>query len=204
MTTGQLDEVKAQIEALFPHALAVLVDELNQQYNDGVAELDREAAALTVEYAGITTEAERAAALLPSHERVAQLEYDQLVLAGDSNAAGVKLAEVREARAIPLAMAQRMKEISDLYDAIPAKKAAIASKVYEQMYPEMQAVVRLCETGFFVTLLNGLSAAAEDFQRRTGTAQNPILLANRMSALTADEKSPEWQSAQRWYWPRIK
>jgi len=192
-------EVKAEIERIFPRALAVLEDTLNQQYNDAVAELDREAAALAVEYAGIAEEAEKLATVLPSLGREAQREADRLVLAGDHSAAEVKLAEVREAEKMPLAMEQRQKEISDLYDAIPSRKAAIAQKVFERMYPKMQNIVRASETGF-VCLLDGLARTAEDFQRRTGTAQNPILLANRLRELTADGKSPEWQSlSQRWY-----
>ena len=126
------------------------------------------------------------------------------MLAGDHSAAGVKLAEVREAEKLPVAMEKRQKEISDRYDRIPAEKVAIADKIYEQMYPEMQAVVRTAETGFFVRLLDGLARAAEDFQQKTGSAQNEILRLNRMSALTADEKSPEWASAMRWYRRRIK
>ena len=125
-------------------------------------------------------------------------------MAGDHSAAGVKLAEVREAEKLPLAMEQRQREISDRFDCIPGEKVAIAQKVYEQMYPEMQAVVRTAETGYFVRLLDGLARAAEDFQQRTGCAQNPILQFNRMSGLTADEKSPVWGAAMRWYWPRIK
>ena len=121
------------------------------------------------------------------------------MLAGDHGAAGVKLAEVREAEKIPFAMEQRQKEISDRYDAIPGEKVAFALQVYERLYHEMQAVVRAAETGFFVHLLDGLASAADDFQQRTGTAQNPVLQHNRMSALTADGRSPEWQSAQRWY-----
>jgi hypothetical protein len=64
-----LDEVKAEIERIFPHALAVLMDQLNQQYNDGVAALDKEAAALAAEYAGIAQEARKLAAVLPSTGR---------------------------------------------------------------------------------------------------------------------------------------
>jgi hypothetical protein len=197
--TGQFDEVKAEFERIFPRALAVLRDELNQRYSDRVAALDKEAAALAVEYAGIVEEAQKLATVLPSLGREAQREADRLVLAGDHGAAGVKLAELREAEKMPLAMEQRQKEISDRYDRIPAEKIAIAQKVYEQMYPEMQAVVRPAEKGFFVCLLDGLARVAEDFQQMTGSAQNPILQFNRLSALTADERSPEWQSAQRWY-----
>jgi hypothetical protein len=111
----------------------------------------------------------------------------------------VKIAEVKEARAIPVAMEQKKKAISDRYDRIPEEKVAIARKIYEAMYPEMQNIVRAAETGF-VCLLDGLARSAEDFQRRTGTAQNELLRLNRMSQLTGDEKSPEWESlSRRWY-----
>jgi hypothetical protein len=199
MTTELLEEVEAEISRIFPRALVALVDELDRRYNDGVAPLDREADGLVVEYAAITAEAEKLSAVLPALGREAQREADRLVLAGDQSAAGVKLAEMQEAEKLPIEMQKRQREISDRYDLIPGEKVAVAQNVYEQMYPEMQALVRTAETAFFVRLLDGLARAAEDFQQKTGSAQNPILQLNRMSALTADAKSPEWQSAQRWY-----
>ena len=192
----------AEIERIFRDTLAVLMDELNRRYAAAVAPLDSEAAALTQEYAGIAEEAQKLATVLPALTREAQRQADALTIAGDHSAAQVKLAEVREAEKLPLAMEQRQKEISDRYDRIPAEKVAIAQKVYEQMYPEMQAVVRLAETGFFIDLLDGLTSAAEAFQRKTGSAQNEILRLNRMSALTADGRSKEWASGTRRYGSR--
>ena len=65
MITESLNEVKSQIDRIFPHALDVLVGELDQQYAAAIAPLDSEAAALAAEYAGIAEEAQKLATVLP-------------------------------------------------------------------------------------------------------------------------------------------
>jgi hypothetical protein len=199
MIDESLDEVKAEIALILERALAVLVDSLNRQYDDEVAELDKESAGLAVEYAGINEEQEKLGAVLPSLHREAERQADALTIAGDHSAAEAKLAEAREVEKIPLSMEQKKKVISDRFDRIPGEKVAIAQRVFERLFPQMQSISRAAEAGF-CALLDGVVRLSEAYQRRTGTMQNELQRFNRLSRLTNDEKSAEWQSlSQHWY-----
>lgn len=142
-----------RIKSAFDDALATLIAKRDQQYADGIKPLDAEQAALVEEHASIGEAAENLRELLPAREREAQREADGLIVSGQLQEAKAKITEMEQARHAPVAMNERQREISARIHEIDAEKKAIAKRVFEEWYGQLQPVVRAAEHGLFITAL---------------------------------------------------
>ena len=190
--TGIAEEIGGIMEAAFD----VLIQRRDRQFAAAVEPLDAEEESLRDESASIQEARTNLEKLLPAKAREAQRAADALLLAGKREASEAKLAEAAEAANAPEAMKERQREISARCEAIEQEKKAIARRIFESWYPDAQRVIRAAEHGLLVILLDGVEDSMNDYQARTG--ETLIKLAHRTN-LTADERSPEWQAANRWY-----
>jgi hypothetical protein len=205
----EIQDTAAEINVILQTAFDLLIQRRDRQYEDAIGPMDAEAEALRQEHVDIGDARVSLEQLLPAKSRVAQQQADVLLLAGKGEESKAKLAEAEEAAAAPAAMIDRQREISARIEAIEDEKKTIARSVFDPWYADAQKVIRAAETGLFVTLLDGIEDSMSDFQTRTGTT-SPTGLAGglfhsgHVVGLTADERSPEWQAASRWYGGRGK
>lgn len=196
-------EMAEYIGQAIDETFAALIERRDSQYAAAIAPLDAERESLSQEHAAIGEAAQNLAELLPARARVAQAEHDRLLLAGDREGAAVKLAEQKKAEDAPEAMRARQREISNRIEAITEEKKEQARRIFADWYPDCQQVVRIIEHGLFVTVLDGLRKSFFDFQSLTDTGgdgvRNTLFHQDHIAALTAGERSPEWQTAVRWY-----
>ena len=203
MSNDHVQPLADRIKSAFDDALAALIARRDQQYADETRALDAEREALVKEHAAIGETAENLRELLPAKAREAQREADKLVLAGKREEARAKIAEMEQAEHAPVAMQEQQREISARIHEIDGEKEAVAKTVFAEGYGACQVVVRVGEKGLF-GLLDGLERSFYAYQDRTntGTSDNrtrPLVNPGTSSGLTADERSPEWASSQRWY-----
>jgi hypothetical protein len=189
----EIQDVCEEITGTLEAAFDLLIERKDAAYSAAVEPLDKEAEQLAQESAAISEDARNLEELLPAKVRVSQSEHDRLLLAGDREGAAAKLAEQQEAEAVPAAVSRRQREIDARVEAIESEKRAIKSRIFQTWYGEMQTVIRAVERGFFIVLLDGLSASLFEFEPHAATNVN--VLAN----LTAPERSEEWQAGIRWY-----
>jgi hypothetical protein len=200
----QVQQTIDRITSAFDDALAMLIARLNRQYGETTKALDAERATLVEEYACIEQASANLKAILPAKQRLLQHEADHLLVEGKSQEAQVKLAEMQKALDASNTMSQRQGQITHRIHEIDAEKKAIARTIFNESYGQCQHIVRGAEHGLFCVLLDGLQSAFFDYQQSTdtGTADNrqrPLIQQGHITGLTADERSIEWRSGQRWY-----
>ena len=193
-----------RIKSAFDDALAALIAQLYQQYEDEIAPLQTKQAGLEEEYASIEQAAHRLRVLLPAQQREAQREADRLMVSGQLQEAKAKIAEMEQAQHAPAAMHEQQREISARIHEIDAEKKAIAKRVFEEWYGQLQPVVRASEHGLLITLLGGLEESFYQFQASTGTGMSdnrhrPLLHQGHITGLTADGQSEEYAAGRHWY-----
>ena len=192
----EIQGMAVQIGGTLEAAFALLIERRDRQYAEAIEPLDAERETLEQESAAIRETRVNLERLLPAKAREAQRAADALLLAGKHKEAAAKLTEAEVAANAPAAMTDRQREISARCEAIEQEKKAIARRIFESWYPDAQRVIRAAEHGLLVILLDGVEDSMNDYQARTG--ETLIKLAHRTN-LTADERSPEWQAANRWY-----
>ena len=81
----------------------------------------------------------------------------------------------------------------------------IAKGIFEEWYGELQSLIRVVETALFISLLNAGRDEMYAFETRHelgASLDRPygsLVKDSHLTGLTADEKSPEWASGQKWY-----
>jgi len=199
MSPGEMAE---RITTVFNDTFSALIARREAALAAAIAPLDEETKSLRQEYAAIEETAHSLELLLPAKARVAQAEADKFTLAEKPAEAALKLEEMREAERAPEAMRSRQQELANRINTIEENKRDVAKRVFDTWYAECQSIVRSAERGLFIVLLDGLRDSFLDFESR---ACPPRDVANQMVRsfhivdLTADVKSPEWQSGQKWY-----
>jgi hypothetical protein len=194
-----------RITTLFADTLSSLLKRRDEQYRAAVEPLENEKEALLQESAAITEAVRTLADVLPAQGREVQRQADVLTLAGKHEEGQVKLAEIAEIEQVPVAMEQRSREIRERVETIDREKKAIAKRIFEQWYGEVQSVVQASERGFFLTLLDSLKNSFYEFQSSTGTeggsapSDRPLLRQYYFENLTSDVRSPEWLRGNFWY-----
>jgi hypothetical protein len=211
MSTEHVEHMASAITKASESALSQLVAARDSRYRNEIDPLEREADLLSREYDSMEEAIASIEAVLPSEERLTQHEADEILLSGrkdSKEAAAAKLAELEEFKRKPVAMAERQKEIVARLEAIGKEKRDIAKQVFEEWFAKVQPVVRAAEHGLFIVLLNGLEQSCYKYQERTDTGRSaygalpyvrPLLFPERLTSLTADERSEEWRSGVRWY-----
>jgi hypothetical protein len=200
------DEIRDTLKAAFD----VLIEQRDRAYANAIASVEGEAESLAQESACIEASAENLSELLPAMARTAQAEHDRLLLAGDREGAAAKLVEQKEAEAGPGRMRARQATIADRLKVIESEKKAVARRVFEAWYIELQHLIRPAESALFIELLDSGLDAMRAFQERhglTGTLDRPydfLVTDKRIEDLTADERSPEWISGNHWYGGRTR
>jgi DNA repair exonuclease SbcCD ATPase subunit len=203
-------EMATAITDVFSDTFTALIERRESQFTDAIAPLHEERESLTREYSAIGEAAQSLAEVLPARARQAQFEADRLMLEGKHEEARAKLAESEEARQAPKGMKQRQAEITARIEAIDGEKKAVARRVFEGWYAELQRVIRAAEHGLFIELLDKSRDEMDAYQRKRelfATLDHPHshFVQNRhINGLTADEKSAEWNSASRWYGGRTR
>jgi hypothetical protein len=200
----EISNIAEEITGNLQTSFDVLIRRRDQQYADAIAPLDAERDTLEQESAFIEVERVNLERLVPSLSRVAQSQADALLIAGKDEEAQAKFAEAEEAANAPAAMTERQREISARIEAIEREKKTIARRIFETWYADVQHIIRAAEHGLFVTLLNGIEDSMIDFQARTGTTSpngltGGLFHSGHVVGLTANDRSPEWQAASRWY-----
>lgn len=189
-----MSEVNEQVESI--ESITEIVDswirDLHEIYDAATCELDAERDALEEESQGLQAAADELKLLLPAKAREAAREADALTIAGDNEAAKVKLAEASEAANAPAAMSGRQQEISGRLSAIRGEKEAEARSVFEEWFPELREAL----VGEQRELCEALSSAWSGIQRfaiETGTQdlRRPLASGRIRSDLTARETGPE-------------
>ena len=203
-TTDATVTLADRIEQAFTDVLPALIAQLYQQYEGEIAPLQAKQAGLEEEYDALEQAAQKLQAILPAQERLAQAEADRLMVSGQLQEAKAKIAEMEQAQHAPAAMHEQQREISARIHEIDAEKKAIAKRVFEEWYGQLQPVVRASEHGLLITLLGGLEESFYQFQASTGTGtsdnrQRPLLNQGHFSSLTADGRSAEWAAGHHWY-----
>lgn len=181
-----------------------LLAERDAQIAAAIAPLDAERESLTAEQASIAEASKNLAELLPAKARVAQAEYDHLLLAGDREGAAAKLAEQKEAEHAPEAMKERQREIDLRLAVIDEEKRDIARRAFADWYPKLQSLVRSVEHALFIELLDFSRAEMLSYEQRhdlLGTPEKPAALVKNFhfENLTAPGQTVEWGSASKWY-----
>lgn len=192
----EVQDMAEEIGGTLDAAFDLLIERRDRQYADAIEPLDAERDALEIEAASIGDARRNLELLLPAKAREAQRASDALMLAGKHEAAEAKLQEAEDAANAPSAMTDRQREISARCEAIEQEKKAIARRIFESWYPDVQRVIRAAEHGLLVTLLDGVEDSMNDFQARTG---GTLIKLFHTVGLTADERSPEWLAGNRWY-----
>ena len=200
----EVQDVAEEIGGILQAAFDVLIHRREAAFATAIEPLDAEKESLTQEHVAIEEARVNLERLLPARSRVAQSEADALLLAGKHEAAQVKLAEAEEAANAPAAMTERQREISARIEAIEREKKTIARRIFESWYADVKHIIRAAEHGLFVTLLNGVEDSMIDFRTRTGTTSpngltGGLFHSGHVVGLTANDRSPEWQAASRWY-----
>jgi len=197
-TDTEVQDIYEEISGTLQGAFALLVQRRDQQYADAIEPLDEERDTLEEEAASIAEARLNLQKILPATAREAQRAADALMVAGEQNAAQVKLAEAAEAANAPEEMNKRQRDITARIEAIERERGAIARRIFDGWYADAQHIIRAAEHGLFVTLLNGVEQSMIDYQARTGTGETLIKLFH-VTSLTADERSAEWKAGSRWY-----
>lgn len=200
----EISDAAEQLTETFEAVFDLLVQRRDSQYAAEIAPLDVEQAQLRQEHGSIGMAAHNLELLLPAKARIAQSEADQLTVAGNSEEAKTKLAEMLQAERAPEAMRARQREIFNRIEAIEVEKQNAARRIFETHFAEVQTAIRAAERGLFVALLDGLKQSFFDFEQRTGTyakgvGQSGLFNRWHLSDLTAPERSEEWQAGTRWY-----
>ncbi len=201
----EIQEVCELISASAEEGFNTLLERRDDALAAAIEPLDAEEQTLRQEYRAIGEAAQNLEKLLPATSRVAQSEADRLTLAGKHKEARAKIKEAEEAANAPVAMRQRRERISQRIEAIADERQAVARRIFETWFVEVQPVIRAAEHGLFVTLLDGLKTAFYEYQQRTGTGgtiEKPysfLVKDSHLQNLTAHGKSEEWDSSQRWY-----
>jgi hypothetical protein len=199
------DEIVGTLEAAFD----LLIERREAALAAAIKPLDTEEQSLRQEYGSIGSAARTLELLLPARKREAEREADRLLLDGKPEEARAKIAESEEARTAPEAMKGRQREISARIEAIAGERQAIARRVFETWYGELQHVIRAAERGLFIELLDKSRDEMFAFQTRTNTTSpngltGGLFHSGHVVGLTADDRSPEWVSSQRWYASRTR
>lgn len=187
-----------------------LLAERDAQIAAADAPLDAERELLLEEYGAIAEASTNLEALLPAKAREAQRQADVLLLAGKREEAQAKLREQREAEAAPATMKARQQAIRARLEAIEMEKKAIAKNAFADWYARLQAIIRACEHGLFVDLLDsGLDEmrAYEERHRLTATLADPygcLVKGFHIENLTAPARSAELTSGTNWYGRRTR
>jgi hypothetical protein len=207
--SAEIEDVAGEITAATEEAFAWLIARRDRQYADASAPLDAEKESLLAEYGSIGEAAQNLELLLPAREREAQRQADALLLDGKHEEAQAKIAEQREAEAAPATMKARQQAISARILAIEEEKKAIAKRVFADWYGELQGIIRAAERGLFIGLLDKSRDEMYAFQTRTNTTSpngltGGLFHSGHVVGLTADDRSPEWVSSQRWYASRTR
>jgi hypothetical protein len=202
--TLEIGEMAKHITNVFDQTLDALIERRDSQYADAIEPLDAERENLVKEHTAIGQAAHDLEELLPAKARQAQREHDELLLSGKRDEAAVKLEEMREAERTPEVMRARQSEISARIEALDGEKRAAARRIFAQWYIECQTVHRAVERAHFIVFLDGIKQAFFDFQQCTDTGAKKIgdsglFNVRHLSALTADERTPEWASGTKWY-----
>ncbi len=203
----QIQEMADQITSLFTNTLAVMLGQRDSRYANEIAGLESERENLAKEYLAIAQARTNLAAVLPAMKREAEREADRLMVSGECEKAGAKLAEAEKASRAPGEMGARQREIPARVEAIIIEERGIARRIFQEWYEEVQHVIRATERGFFVTLLNGLERSFYDFQAQTETTLDPmsnprergLVQSFHIAGLTSDERSAEWLAGSKWY-----
>jgi hypothetical protein len=202
------DSLADAITKLFDSTLTQLVALRDERYAAAIEDLEHEAAALAKEDGQLEADIASLEAVLPSKERLTQHQIDTLLVEGKRYEVKDKLSELAAYKHKLVTKRERQKEISARLEAIGKEKRDIAKQVFEEWFAKVQPVVRAAEHGLFIVLLNGLEQSCYEYQERTDTGPSaygvvpyvrPLLSPERLTSLTADERSEEWRSGVRWY-----
>jgi hypothetical protein len=204
----EIEEMCTLITGIFGETFTGLVARRDAAYKAAIVLLDSEKENLMREQGTIEATAGNLRELLPARARQALREADRLTLEGKHEEAASKLEEMRTAESAPHAMQQRQTDIAARIAAIDAEKRRLAKMIFQTWHAECRRVVRACENGFFLTLLDGLKESFFEFQARTDTGMDAVgrgglFNISHVANLTSDERSVEWQGGQRWYRGRV-
>jgi len=175
------------------------------ELSDATAPLEAEEQSLREESASLIEATSNLELLLPAQEREAQRHADAALLAGKLEEASAKRQEYETARHAPEAMKERQQEIAQRFAVIAGERQAIARRVFETWYSNLQKVIRATEKGLFIELLNKSRDEMYAYQERHslgGTTENPygfLVKDSYVVDLTAPDRSQEWLSGHRWY-----
>jgi hypothetical protein len=167
--------------------------------------LDEEEQLLRQEYGDIHEARVNLERLLPATAREAARKADALTVAGEHEAAQVKLFEAEEAANAPKAMANRQREISARIEAIDEERKNAARSSFETWLGELHLAIRAAEHGLFIGTLDKARDEMYAYQERhglQGTIDNPyasLIKDHHLSNLTAPDRTMEWNSGTRWY-----
>jgi hypothetical protein len=207
----EVEDCADEIGGTAEGAYDLLIERREAALAVAIAPLHAEKESLLAEYRSIGEAAQNLENLLPATARVAQAEADKLMVAGQHEAAQVKIKEAEEAANAPGAMRARQGEIANRLEAIEAEKQTAARRIFGEWYEkDVQPVVRAAEHGLFITLLDGLRESFVEYEQRTGTGgtlTQPFsgLVQNRhIENLTAPDRSDSWVAGSRWYAGRTR
>ena len=193
------DEISAELKGAFD----LLIEQRDTAYADAIAPLDAERANLAEEYSALSQASQNLEKLLPAMAREAQRQADALLVAGRIEESEAKAAEAQQAAHGLETMRIRQQEISSRLESIEEAKKAQARRVFRSWHSECKRLIRPLEHGLFVVILDGLQQSFFEFQAVTDTVGdgvlNTLFTIGDITDLTADERSPEWQSGTRWY-----
>ena len=165
--------------------------------------LDAEERTLRQEYGDIEEARVNLERLLPAKAREAARQADVLTIAGDHEAAQVKLSETQEAADAPKKMTERQLEISARIEVIEEERKDAARVIFETWYGELTIVSRAVEHGFLIGTLDRARAEMYAYEQRHSlqrTTKKPALVRLRhLLDLTSPERSEEWDAGTRWY-----
>lgn len=196
-------DIALEITGTLQHAFDTLIARRDRQFAEAVKPLDVEAARLEAESADLLGQRDELLRLLDARRRVSQYESDSLLLSGKDSEAKEKLEEMKLAEAAPAAMRARQEQIANRLTAIEEEKRFCACRVFEGWDSECRSLIRILEHELFIRFLDGLWSEYLAFEAKTCPQRSlnevPMVRSNHKSSLTADERSPEWNSASRWY-----
>jgi hypothetical protein len=205
----EIQDACEEISGTAEGAYDLLIERREAALAAAIKPKDAERESLLAEYGSIGEAAQSLELLLPAREREAQRQADALLLDGKPEEARAKIAEQREAEAAPATMKARQQAISARIEAIEEERKTIARRVFETWYGELQHVIRASEHGLFIELLDKSRDEMYAFQTRTNTTSpngltGGLFHSGHVVGLTANDRSQEWVSSQRWYASRTR
>ena len=129
--------------------------------------------------------------------RLKQFEYDQLVVAGKSQEAQAKLAELEQIKAAPAKIEARRTEIEKRVAELEGERKTALRRVAVDFREASIELIRGAETGL-ARLLDGTRDSLNTLETQVGSSlYQPVML-------TADEKSSQWFTLNRLYRGRVR